>query len=347
METLRAGIIGTGRAAGLIDDEVRDHPLIRLPYGHAGAYAVVDGVELVATANRGKERRELFARRFGVERAYADYREMLRVERLDIVSVTTHAPGHAEAVIAAAEAGVRGIYCEKAMAVSLAEADAMLDAVKRHDVRLTIGHSRRWSNYYERVQTLIRGGEIGSLSAVVGYWNGSLIHSGTHAFDLICQMVDARPVAVHGRLSHDPDYASEDYGRHDVGGDGVVEFDNGVRAYIAASGGKVTSWDFDFIGNKGILRCVGNSSRLELTKPAGRFAVPVSTDLELPPPNSTTVRAIEELVRCVRSGEETRSNGVVGRLALELGHAFHHSHRLNGARVTLPLQDRSLRVLNR
>lgn len=347
MSELRAGVIGTGRAAGFIDDEVKDHPLIRTPYCHAAAYAEVGGVQLVAAASRGRERLETFGSRYGVTALYTDYREMLSKERLDIVSVTTHAPLHAECVIAAAAVGVRGIYCEKAMAASLAECDAMLDACAKSGTVLLIGHSRRYAAYYDRVEGIIRAGEIGSLSVVAAYWGGSLVHTGTHGFDLICQMVGSAPTTVTGRLHPTPDYDSTDYGKHDVGGNGVVGFANGVRALIGATGGKALGWDFDFIGSRGVLRCMGNSSRLELVTPHGRWNSPRSVDLELPPPTSTTVRAVTDLVHCLQNGGTPKSSGSDGRTALEIAHGFHHSHRRGGATVRLPLADRSLRVLNR
>ena len=343
---MRAGIIGTGRAAGFIDDEVRNLRNFRLPYGHAGAYREAEGVELVAGANRGKDRREQFGEKFGVTALYEDYRTMLAEEALDLVSVTTHAPSHAEMVIAAAEAGVKGIFCEKAMAVTLAECDAMLAACEANNVKLIIGHTRRWLNVYQQADSLLRGDEIGAVNVAVGYWGGSLVHSGTHAFDLIAWLLDSHPVAVYGALNRDPDYASTDYGAVDVGGKGFVEFANGSRAYIDAMGGKMMTFDFDFIGTNGVLRTMGNGLRMELVKPDDE-RVPRSADVELPPPNSASVRAVEELARCVRAGEEPKSNGVAGRWALEIAHGFHHSHQRNGARVSLPLEDRSLRVINR
>src|SRR5919198_1184469 len=105
----------------------------RHTYFAADARAV-GRTEVVAVANRGKERLERFKERFGVERTYLDYREMIECERPDIVSVTTPSLARAEPTIFAAEHGVRGIWAEKGLCASLAEADRVATAVRGNGV---------------------------------------------------------------------------------------------------------------------------------------------------------------------------------------------------------------------
>ena len=61
--------------------------------------------------------------------AYQDFHELLANPEVEMVCVTTWAAAHAEPVIAAAQAG-KHIMCEKPIAISLADADAMVDAAK-------------------------------------------------------------------------------------------------------------------------------------------------------------------------------------------------------------------------
>src|SRR3954447_13577204 len=134
-EPLRAAIVGCGRMGGTIDDEVHHTPIV-LPYSHAATYAAVDGVALTALADTDGQRLAGFGERWGVPEAhrYLDYRELIERERPDLLSITTPATSHAALAVYAAEQGVRGIWCEKAMACSLAECDAMVTAVERHGV---------------------------------------------------------------------------------------------------------------------------------------------------------------------------------------------------------------------
>ena len=97
------------------------------PYGHFPSYAAIPETTVVAVANRGQERLERFAKRFGIDNTYLDYREMILKEKPDIVSITTPSLARAEPIIFCAENGVRGIYAEKGLCASLAEADRVAD----------------------------------------------------------------------------------------------------------------------------------------------------------------------------------------------------------------------------
>ena len=167
MTTYRVGIIGCGRIASTFEDISPVHPA-----SIAGAFAGLPNARIVAAANRGKERLEAFGRRWGVTTLYHDYQEMLRKEALDIVCVATPPEVHAEMVIAAAEAGVRGIFCEKPMALSLGECDVMIRACEAHGTKLLINCTRRWYGQYETIRRLVAGGEFGDLLHIVAHCEG-------------------------------------------------------------------------------------------------------------------------------------------------------------------------------
>ena len=101
------------------------------PYAHVSAYAAIEQTEVVAVANRGADRMRHFARRFGVDNTYLDYREMIEKEKPAIVSVTTPSLARAEPIIFAAEHGVRGIYSAKGPCASLAAADRVAAPCRR------------------------------------------------------------------------------------------------------------------------------------------------------------------------------------------------------------------------
>ena len=163
---LRAAIIGCGRMAGTIDDEVAGYPPIVPPYSHAATYAAVEGVDLVALADVDPGRLASFGERWQVapEHRYTDHRELLARERVDLVSVTTPATSHAALVVDAAARRVRGIWCEKAMACSLAECDAMVEAVERHGAKFNLGTTRRWHPAVFTLRAMLEAGELGRLA---------------------------------------------------------------------------------------------------------------------------------------------------------------------------------------
>ena len=105
-----------------------------MPHSHVGAYAAVPSTEVVAVCDLAPARLEEFRRswsaRFPQARCYTDYREMLARERVDLLSVVTSDDRHAQIVVDAVEAGVRGILCEKPIATTLADADRIGDTMK-------------------------------------------------------------------------------------------------------------------------------------------------------------------------------------------------------------------------
>src|SRR5215211_6436973 len=114
MPPLRAGIIGLGRIGTGLDDpwfdaHVQDESWRARPCTHAGQLQAHPDVVLVAGADPEPDRRSAFERRWGVTRTYADHRQMLERERLDVVSVATRGPDHFRPTVDAAHAGVKGI----------------------------------------------------------------------------------------------------------------------------------------------------------------------------------------------------------------------------------------------
>jgi myo-inositol 2-dehydrogenase/D-chiro-inositol 1-dehydrogenase len=89
-----------------------------------------------------------------------DYRQLLGDPRIDAVVITTPEFLHAEQTLAAVQAG-KHVLCEKPMARTLAEADAMIAAARDAGVHLMIAHSRRFTARYRRAHELLAEGAIG------------------------------------------------------------------------------------------------------------------------------------------------------------------------------------------
>ncbi len=175
MSQLKAVIVGAGRMGGTIDDEVRGERGFVLPYSHAAGYAEFPQIDLAAIADLDQDKVKSLQDRYGIARGYTDYREMIDQEKPDIVSVTTPGHTHAEVVVFAAEHGARGIYAEKAFACSLAEADAMVQAVESNNVKFNMGTLRRWSAGGNKAKEIIDSGALGGAQTVISFSCGSLV----------------------------------------------------------------------------------------------------------------------------------------------------------------------------
>lgn len=175
---------------------------------HAEAFAEL-GWTVAAGADRSEELRAV-TERFGAE-PYRDYRELLARGDLDAVSVSLPPRLHPEVVIAAREAGLP-VFCEKPIAPSAAEAEALLAAVGE-GAPVAVGFSLRYHPAYRRLRELIRSGELGRVRAVLARkcWStrtpwrlqeggGAVFVKDIHYFDLVPWLLDAEPseICAHG-----------------------------------------------------------------------------------------------------------------------------------------------------
>jgi predicted dehydrogenase len=130
---------------------------------HIPALSRLDAVARLAhLCDVRSEVAESTARKHGVDQWTADYHELLADPSLDAVIITTPEFLHAEQTIAALEAG-KHVLCEKPIAATLGEADAMIAAAERTGLLLMIGHSRRFTARYQRVREVVASGDLGEL----------------------------------------------------------------------------------------------------------------------------------------------------------------------------------------
>ncbi|MFC1526122.1 Gfo/Idh/MocA family protein [Candidatus Latescibacterota bacterium] len=345
MATFRAAVIGLGRMGSTFDDEIERGGCLFLPFCHAPSYMAAPNVELVAGVDPHPEQRQLFGQRWGLEdtHLYDDHQQMLEREKPDLVSVCTSARHRSRIVQDVAASGVRGIWAEKPVALSLAEADAMLAACGDHGVVLAVNCARRWSPLFCETRRLVEEGELGSVLQVTAMAQCGLSHNGSHAIDTIRYLAGGQIEWVFGEMESDEKAATD----HDLSGNGYLAFDNGVRAYLRALPTGLAQWEFDVIGTEGRVRSISNGLEFELWKPVaggpragtqpGRVPFPVPAR-----PEGMGLTIIDDIIHCVEEGGQPRCSGEDGRAALEVALALRESHRRGGTRVPLPLEDRSL-----
>jgi UDP-N-acetyl-2-amino-2-deoxyglucuronate dehydrogenase len=177
------------------------------------------GARLVGIGHYDPSRFDEIGTRFGVP--CQSYRELLADPSVEVVCICTPSGQHAAQTIAAAEAG-KHVLVEKPMALTLADADAMIIACERAGVKLGVHYQRRAVPLFQRVHRAIQAGDLGDLTVGLvtmpyyrsqayfdqadwrGTWaldgGGVLMNQGIHIVDLLVwHMGD--PVEVHARAS--------------------------------------------------------------------------------------------------------------------------------------------------
>ena len=138
---MRLAVIGTGSMAK----------------GHVSSYQEIEGVEVVACCDLVEDRLAEFSQKWRIPRTYQDFRRMLDQEKPDGVSIVTPDAAHATVTVGVLEAGVP-VLCEKPMASTLQEAEAMHAAWERAGVVAMINYSKRNSSGLQQARRFIRDG---------------------------------------------------------------------------------------------------------------------------------------------------------------------------------------------
>jgi predicted dehydrogenase len=343
MARYRVAIIGTGRPrreAGSTG--------FGMSHAHARGYLATGACEIVALADIKRENAEAFREEEGVPGAqiFEDYRRMLAEVRPDVVSVTTWPHLHCEMVVAAAEAGVRAIHCEKPMAPTWGEARRMHQVCLDRGAQLTFNHQRRFEARYRTARRLVQEGAVGQVVQIQAACS-NLFDWGTHWFDMLFFYNGDTPADwVMGQLDSRSD--SSVFGvRLEDQGLSYVAFQNGVRGLLITGdtedgeGGRRRSAlgaAHRVIGTEGVIEVVdagGSRVRLANAGHAGFRDVPLD---EAATDSSGSIGAgIADLLRCLESGAEPELSAHKAIRTTELIFATYESSRRR-ARLDLPLE---------
>ena len=334
----RAAVVGLGRMGSTVDDEWGYGP-----HAHAACWRAVEGVELVAGADWFEDKRAAFEVRYPGTRTYAQVDEMLDSERPDLVSVTTHTSGRRDAILACAEAGVKAVFAEKPLAAALGDAREVVQACKEAGIVLAVNASRSWQTPYCQALSLVESGQIGELRCIVAFCAGNLSHMGSHIIDTVHSF--AGRADVRWVMAQCPaEAAGTD---RDLPGAGMIQFSNGVRAYVNMLDAAGVGVSVELMGTAGRISGSDVATSWELyrqvpgergRKALARFPFPLPLNSEAP-----NLAAVRDILRAVETGSEPAVTGRHATHALEIALSFRESER-TGSRVHLPLTDDSLHL---
>lgn len=201
MEKIKAAVVGVGSISSC----------------HIRSYIANPDVELYAFCDINPDRLEMMGEKYGVTRLYTDEAEMLRdLPEIDVVSICTWNNAHAPCAIMALDAG-KHVLCEKPMATTVEDAEAMQAAAERNGKLLMIGFVRRFGRDCDLAERLISEGRLGEIyyakaqylrrNGHPGGWfgkkeisgGGPLIDLGVHSIDLVRYLMGKpKAVSVYG-----------------------------------------------------------------------------------------------------------------------------------------------------
>lgn len=184
---------------------------------HANAINHVNGAKLYAVCDIIKEKADNFSEKFGAEKVYYDYKELLKDVKVDVVCVCTPSGLHGEISIATAQSG-KNIVCEKPMEITNEKNAAVIEAVRSCGVKMQCIFQRRTMAAAVATKKAIEEGKLGKIvlaSAHLKYYRdqdyynsagwrgtweldggGALMNQGVHGVDLLSWMVGEKVVSI-------------------------------------------------------------------------------------------------------------------------------------------------------
>jgi predicted dehydrogenase len=312
-DDLRIGMIGLGR---FVNNSV-------LPAYRARGYNVV------AAADPDPDARERARRNLGVEHVYADYREMLDAQRLDVVDINLRwdrgmSPARVEA---AREAAGRGIHIQiaKPLAETYEQCLEIVDAARRGGVKLAVNQNSRYAPAFFAAGELIRQGVIGPLISAGIEWDAArgiqhhpdfdAVHDVTvHQTDILLSWFDREPSLVFANQTRKTDAGSVVAA--------VLVFDDGsngtIRDDFAAE--LRQTWPINIVGELGALDGTDDIEILEAGQPRmakgylrlglhERRGVAIDIPLRYRYAPESFASTMGDLLLAIRYGDEPWANG--------------------------------------
>ncbi len=201
--------------------------------------------DVVAIASRNLESAEAVAAELDIERAYGSYGQLLSDPDIDAVYIPLPNHMHAEWTIAAARAG-RHVLCEKPIALTSAEAEAMVAAAEDAGVVLREAFMYRFHPTWTAARRLVDEGGIGDLVAIdswfsyynddpenirniLDYGGGALMDIGCYSIHLSRMLMGAEPTAIKASVRRDPATGV------DIFTSGVLEFGERVATFSCST----------------------------------------------------------------------------------------------------------------
>jgi predicted dehydrogenase len=325
-------------------------------YHHRAVVANAErGARLAAVGHYNPDRFDEIGARFGVP--CVSQEQLLADPAVDVVCICTPSGQHASQAIAAAQAG-KHVLVEKPMALSLADADAMMATCEQAGVKLGVVVQRRTEPIFRRVYDAIQAGDLGELTLGVvtmpyfrpqayfdqadwrGTWTldggGVLMNQGIHLVDLLVWYM-GDPVAVRAYAKTlQRDIAVEDTLA------ATLRFENGAMATITATTTASPGFPhrLEIYGTGGGVQVEGESvGRWDLVQAAQAAVEPPATGTAIDAGAGGDPRGIaptghiaivRDMIQALRTDSAPQIDGAEGRRSLATVLAIYQAAGIHG-----------------
>ncbi len=340
--------------------------------GHTGAgnyghglhlpFKELENIEFVAIADPDAAGRQTEMEKTGVQLGYADYREMLGTEKLDIVSVGPRwTTDHLEILLTCLNAGCH-VYSEKPMTATLAEGDQIVEAASRAEKKVAVAHQAVYLPSVQAIKQMLHDGAIGTVQAIHAHGKQDrrgggedMIVLGTHLFNMMRFFVgNVKWMQAH--VTENGEEVTIDDARNATEPVGLVAGDciNSYFAFESGVSGLFDSRKHEVSGDYYGMEIIGSEGRLSMRGGGGDSLViyphpcwsPADTSqtwegvpVDDTPFSSGNNLAVLDLIDAIENDRKPISAAEDAVAALEMILGAYES-QLTGKRVSFPIENR-------
>ena len=311
----------------------------------------VPEADLVAICDIRLDVAQAVADELGITRVVKDYHELLADPEIEAVLIATSTNTHAMIIRDAANAG-KHIFCEKPIALDLAEIDEALAAVKKAGVKLQIGFNRRFDKSFQRVHEIVASGDLGR-PCILSITNrdplppsmefarvsgGMFLDMSIHDFDMArFQVGDVEEVYAMGKVLIQPELT--EIGDVDIS-IVTLKFANGAIGVIDNSRQCLYGYDqrLEVFCLNGSARAENETEHTVQTGTADGFQSAKLPYFFIQRYADCYIQEERQFLQCVRDNKPTPITGEDGKQAVILGYAawksFHENRPVKISEIT-------------
>ena len=317
----------------------------RMGQYYAHTYSQLPNTEIVAIAEYNDDRRKAAGERFGVSALYKDVSSLLDEVVPDIAAIITPTKFFKEAVIACAEAGVKGLSTDKPIAATLADADQMVETCRQRGVIYSGGNLQRAIPEVQEVARRLCDGDYGTpIGAIMHGLGGEISGGGCQAIAVLTLLADCRVDEVIAWTSS-PEVAEREDDSMTI--NGRLHLESGIDCPVIGQvdyPAGVSIWS-----EESLIHWAWNPPRIYQGFNADGSRIEIDPEYGMTPYDQRDgsqkylENSIVHLIAAVESGQESdlAVSGDNMRHALEVAIACRTSASMGSVPLQLPLEDRT------
>ncbi|KPA15170.1 oxidoreductase domain protein [Candidatus Magnetomorum sp. HK-1] len=257
----KAAIIGCGNIAGRYDEIKQDNNV----YTHAGMYTSIPQFNISCASDNNEERLREFCNFWEIDKYYVDYKDMLKKEEFNIISLATPDESHSQIlsdIVIYSKPDI--IFTEKPLAIKPRIALEIYKSCKQNNIKLIVDYIRRWDQTHQEIKDFIKNGKIGKIKKVTGYYVRGIRHNG-------CQLINLIQF-LFGRINCVQVIGESDKGSfvNDHSMDVRLILENQVELYMLAldkNDYDFSIFELDIFGKKGRIKIMNGGQKFEFYSP--------------------------------------------------------------------------------